>query len=96
MTRRPPAAIVATCCTPTRCQDRVDLPDGRWACRMALRQGLLATAAPEPSAVRRPGWSRGAVLPCPACGCRAHVAGPAFPERRCHGCGNTFNPEECD
>lgn len=87
-----------TCCAATRCNDRVPLPDGGWACRTALRRGWLSGPVAQPTALdpRRPGWSRGAVLPCPACGCRAHMAGPAFPQRRCHGCGQVFDPEAAD
>ena len=88
-----------SCCTTTDCLDRVLLPGGGWACRTALASGRLldttkregATLAPGP---RRPGWSRGAVLPCPRCGCRAYAPGPnGLPERRCHAVGHVWDPE---
>jgi hypothetical protein len=89
-----------SCCTTTDCLDRVPLPGGGWTCRSLLEAGRLrdAAAATVPTTTtRRPGWSRGAVLPCPRCGGRPYSPGPAgLPQRRCHAaeCGHIWNPEE--
>lgn len=89
-----------SCCTSTGCFDRVPLPGGGWACRAALEDGRLRDATPSTTpalaATRRLGWSRGAVLPGPQCGCRAYSPGPGgLTERRCHvaTCGHVWNPE---
>lgn len=72
------------------------LLSGGWVCRAAVTAGLLP-GPEEDAAPLRPGWSRGVVIPCPACRNRPYSIAPAgFPWRRCdgpHGCGREWNPE---
>jgi hypothetical protein len=75
----------------------VDYPPRSWRLKVAHAPGCDRSLKPTPAAERTAGWSRGAVIPCPACGNRCYSAGPAgLPERRCDGpagCGHVFNPE---
>jgi len=96
----PEVGVTLACqlgCPPARCERRATLAAGGWACTWLNRLGVLDAAAPAPPAeerVRVAGWSRGAVIQCPDCGCRAYSAGPAgLPERRCRECGCVWNPE---
>ena len=92
-------AVTLRCptCPPGRCNRRGQPPTGGWTCRHLAGLEVLQAPEPESTPVHVAGWSRGAVIPCPACLNRCYSAGPAgLPERRCDGpagCGHVFNPE---